>query len=228
MSSIQWLMMTFHCVHNSILSYHLSQSVLGCPTLTPPANSWMKRNGDTVTVYCNATRREWHLRCTGTSWIGEVGACEEGEIFQNKSWNWILNNDWLSLLGDKPVVALMVHGILVGSNVKQKKHILRSKYSPSACSDYSRIWILRLAQKLMIFEEESPGLEITHSIWMKTVACLMRWGISKLQYKLKNVKSLLISLVSSFRPNDPATNWGRISCLWWVQLIKLPTFIFRH
>ena len=53
-------------------------SVLGCPTLAPPRNSWVKHSGDSVAVYCNSSKKEWHLRCSGNSWIGEVGVCDGG------------------------------------------------------------------------------------------------------------------------------------------------------
>ena len=53
--------------------------VIGCPTFKPPKGSWAKRKGDKLKVHCNQTGKTWTLECSGSSWVGEVGACEYGK-----------------------------------------------------------------------------------------------------------------------------------------------------
>ena len=52
-------------------------SVIGCPPLNPPYNSWISSDGDHAIVQCNDTDEAWFLTCEGTIWTGSFGNCSE-------------------------------------------------------------------------------------------------------------------------------------------------------
>jgi len=42
------------------------------------AGGWVRRDGDTTTVGCNATDETWYLACRDGSWVGNVTGCGAG------------------------------------------------------------------------------------------------------------------------------------------------------
>ena len=54
-------------------------TAVGCPDMTAPVHGWFKRTEDGASVGCTHTDEEWHLRCSGSSWIGQMGNCSASE-----------------------------------------------------------------------------------------------------------------------------------------------------
>jgi len=52
-------------------------AAIGCADVAAPQGGWVKRDGDYVSVGCDAVKRSWHLTCNGTDWIGEFGNCDD-------------------------------------------------------------------------------------------------------------------------------------------------------
>ena len=47
--------------------------------MTAPEYGWFKRTEDGASVGCTHTDEEWQLRCSGSSWIGQMGNCSASE-----------------------------------------------------------------------------------------------------------------------------------------------------
>jgi len=50
-------------------------AVVGCADLLPVYGAVMTRKGNHLTVRCNQSREEYHLRCFNMMWIGSVQNC---------------------------------------------------------------------------------------------------------------------------------------------------------
>jgi len=51
-------------------------AVVGCADDLPVVNGWSRRLNDShLVVRCNWTRHEYHLKCVGNTWIGDVINC---------------------------------------------------------------------------------------------------------------------------------------------------------
>ena len=64
-------------------------SVLGCPDIIPPENTWFRRDdagAEEVTsrakMGCTYTEFEWHLDCEGQEWVGPMGNCSKRQYLQ--------------------------------------------------------------------------------------------------------------------------------------------------
>ncbi len=42
-------------------------------------HAWVEREGNKATIGCNASQQIWKLLCKGTTWVGHVGNCTQGE-----------------------------------------------------------------------------------------------------------------------------------------------------
>ena len=55
-------------------------SVIGCPELVRPPNTWMKKTSEGAIVGCTEAKDSWRVLCQGHSWVGEVGNCSACEL----------------------------------------------------------------------------------------------------------------------------------------------------
>ena len=49
--------------------------MIGCVDPLAPDNTWIQRDGDTLSVRCNATGDTWYLVCRDSEWFGYLGNC---------------------------------------------------------------------------------------------------------------------------------------------------------
>ena len=56
-------------------------AVVGCTDKMQVVNGWVSRlSNNHLVVRCNWTRREFHMKCIGNSWIGDVVNCTQHRI----------------------------------------------------------------------------------------------------------------------------------------------------
>ena len=55
-------------------------AVTGCADILPVYGAMITRKGNHVTVRCNQSREEYHLKCFNMKWIGNVQNCSAGNI----------------------------------------------------------------------------------------------------------------------------------------------------
>ncbi len=63
-------------------------SVLGCGDYQRPGNTWVKRDGDVMTLGCVSTGQQWKLTCQDQQWVGDTGDCLAGNLL-------IINTYWM-------------------------------------------------------------------------------------------------------------------------------------
>jgi len=63
---------------------------IGCADMTASRNSWVERNGETMTVGCNHSRQTWHLVCKGNQWVGDISNCSWGGKWPRQSSHWAI------------------------------------------------------------------------------------------------------------------------------------------
>lgn len=66
------------CTQKWFCRCQLFVSVLGCSNLEAPPGGVFSREGDRGTLSCS-DGQTWHLRCNGTTWIGDYGKCAVGK-----------------------------------------------------------------------------------------------------------------------------------------------------
>jgi len=52
---------------------------VGCPDMVAPANAWIERSEERMTVRCNYSLETWYLTCKGNDWIGTFTNCTDGD-----------------------------------------------------------------------------------------------------------------------------------------------------
>lgn len=62
----------FECTNKTSM---LAHTVIGCPVIEAPENSWTKESEGLLTVGCKNSQSTWKLRCIGNHWIGIMGNC---------------------------------------------------------------------------------------------------------------------------------------------------------
>ena len=84
-NSFKLACVSYHLAKNSIrkitllkLCYVLVFVADGCADISPSYNTYVHRNGDKLTIFCNTTGDTRHLVCSGTQWIGEIINCTDG------------------------------------------------------------------------------------------------------------------------------------------------------
>ena len=55
---------------------------VGCPSIPPPVDGWVKQTGHNAYIGCDNLPTTWKLYCNGTSWVGERGNCTVTGNFQ--------------------------------------------------------------------------------------------------------------------------------------------------
>jgi len=58
--------------------------------MTPVYGALIKRKGNHLTVRCNQSREEYHMRCFNMKWVGNIQNCSAGKLlllvrYQNQS-----------------------------------------------------------------------------------------------------------------------------------------------
>jgi len=53
-------------------------AVIGCADIMPVYGALITRKGNHLTVRCNQSREEYHLRCFNMKWVGNVQNCSAG------------------------------------------------------------------------------------------------------------------------------------------------------
>ena len=60
------------------MEYDHNCAVVGCTDELRVVNGWASRlNNNHLVVRCNWTRREFHMKCVGNSWVGDVVNCTQ-------------------------------------------------------------------------------------------------------------------------------------------------------
>ena len=55
---------------------------VGCPSIPPPVDGWVKQTGHNAYIGCDNLPTTWKLYCNGTSWVGDIGNCTVTGNFQ--------------------------------------------------------------------------------------------------------------------------------------------------
>ena len=55
-------------------------AVIGCADIMPVHGALITRKGNHLTVRCNQSREEYHLRCFNMKWVGSVQNCSAGKL----------------------------------------------------------------------------------------------------------------------------------------------------
>jgi len=101
----------------------------GCPAIQPPTNSRAEREpGDDeeggegqLVIRCLHSDQVYRLRCTGSSWVGQVGSCDSP----------LVNNQGVSIfIFGQHVASMYIHkrlGLPVRDTRKFEKHCPKVK-----------------------------------------------------------------------------------------------------
>lgn len=68
------------------MSVFVTSAVIGCPNevrgIDVTANALVSRTDDHLVVKCNWTLREFHMKCVGSRWVGDLTRCNQGKSNQ--------------------------------------------------------------------------------------------------------------------------------------------------